>query len=49
VVVAGYDDDHVYVYDPYFDDAPKAVALGDFMLAWLEMSYRYAVISAAGH
>jgi ABC-type bacteriocin/lantibiotic exporter with double-glycine peptidase domain len=45
VVVVGYDEDHIYVNDPYFDDAPKMVAIGDFVLAWLEMSYRYAVIS----
>ena len=45
VVVVGYDKDHIYVNDPYFDDAPKMVAIGDFVLAWQEMSYRYAVIS----
>lgn len=45
VVVVGHDEAHIYVNDPYFDDAPKVVAIGDFVLAWLEMSYRYAVLS----
>jgi ABC-type bacteriocin/lantibiotic exporter with double-glycine peptidase domain len=45
VAVVGYDEAHIYVNDPYFDDAPKVVAIGDFVLAWLEMSYRYAVLS----
>lgn len=44
VVIVGYDQTHVFVNDPYFDDAPKAVTRGDFLLAWLEMGYRYAVI-----
>lgn len=45
VVIVGYDQTHAFVNDPYFDDAPKAVTRGDFLLAWLEMGYRYAVIS----
>ncbi len=32
---------------PKGDDAPKTVAIGDFVLAWLEMNYRFAVISTA--
>lgn len=45
--MADYDDENFCVYDPYFGDAPKAVAIGDFVLAWLEMNYRYATISVA--
>jgi len=46
VVVVGYDEAQIYVNDPYFDDAPQSVAIDDFLLAWLEMSNRYAVLSA---
>jgi hypothetical protein len=47
VVVIGYDDESqlVYLNDPYFDDAPKAVSQGFFELAWLERDYHYATIS----
>ena len=45
VVVVGFDDETVYVNDPYFDEFPQRVPIGDFMLAWLEFDYRYAVIS----
>ena len=45
VVIVGYDQTRVFVNDPYFEDAPKTVMRGDFLLAWLEMGYRYAVIS----
>jgi len=45
VVVVGFDDEAVYVNDPYFDEFPQRVPIGDFMLAWLEFDYRYAVIS----
>ena len=37
---------HMYLNDPSFDDAPKAVTRGDFLLAWLEMGYRCAVLSS---
>ena len=46
VVVVGYDEAQIYVNDPHFDDAPQSVAIDDFLLAWLEMSNRYAVLSA---
>lgn len=46
-VIVGYDQTHVFVNDPYFAEAPKAVTRGDFLLAWLEMGYRYAAISVA--
>lgn len=45
VVVVGYDEAQIYVNDPHFDDAPQSVAIGDFLLAWLEMSNRYAALS----
>ena len=35
----------LYVNDPHFDDAPQSVAIDNFLLAWLEMSNRYAVLS----
>lgn len=47
VVIVGYDQMHVFVNDPYFGDAPQMVTRADFLLAWLEMSYRYAAISVA--
>jgi len=47
VVIVGYDQMHVFVNDPYFGDAPQMVARADFLLAWLEMGYRYAAISGA--
>jgi len=44
VVFAGYDEEQVFLYDPVYLDAPKQVSWGDFMLAWSEFDYRYAVI-----
>jgi uncharacterized protein YvpB len=46
LVVVGYDEQRVYVNDPHFDRAPLTVAIDDFELAWLEMNYRYAALSA---
>lgn len=46
VVIVGYDQTHVFVNDPYFADAPQMVTRADFLLAWLEMGYRYAAIFA---
>jgi len=46
IVVVGYDEAQIYVNDPHFDDAPQSVAIDDFLLAWLEMSNRYAALSA---
>jgi ABC-type bacteriocin/lantibiotic exporter with double-glycine peptidase domain len=47
VVVVGLDEEFVYVNDPYFVDAPKEVPHGEFILAWLEQDYWYAVIRLA--
>ena len=44
VVVVGYDDSHIYVNDPVFDQIGLPVPTGDFELAWLEMGNRYLVI-----
>jgi len=32
------------LHDPYFPDAPKEVKRDEFLLAWLERDYWYAVI-----
>lgn len=44
VVVTGLDDELIYLHDPYFPDAPKEVQRDEFLLAWLEQDYWYAVI-----
>lgn len=46
LVVAGFDETHVFVHDPYFEHTPISVSKGDFELAWLEHDYHYAVISS---
>jgi predicted double-glycine peptidase len=45
VVVVGVDNDAVYVNDPAFDQAPHRVSRDDFVLAWLDFDYDYAVIT----
>lgn len=45
LVVVGYDDEHFYLNDPAFPDAPKEVAIDELMLAWLEFDYMYALIT----
>lgn len=45
VVVVGLDSDTVYLNDPAFDQAPQRVSHGDFLLAWLDFDYDYAVIT----
>ena len=44
VVVTGLDNELIYLHDPYFPDAPKEVQRDEFLLAWLEQDYWYAVI-----
>lgn len=46
VVVAGYDQDEILLYDPAFADYPKHVKWGDFLLAWSEFDYYYALITS---
>jgi len=45
VVVAGTDEEHVYLNDPFFDIAPQVVSRLEFELAWDEMDNTYAVIT----
>lgn len=44
LVVVGVEQDVVWVNDPEFEQAPQAVPLDDFLLAWLEHDYRQALI-----
>ena len=44
-VVVGYDDDTILLNDPQFDDAPKRIDWSEFMLAWGEQDYLYALVS----
>lgn len=46
VLVVGYDDAAVYLNDPVFGEASQQVSWGDFMLAWSEFDYRYALLVA---
>ncbi len=48
VVVVGIDEQSMYLNDPAFADAPKAVSHGDFVLAWIEFEEYYAVIRRQG-
>jgi hypothetical protein len=45
ILLVGYDADHIYANDPYFETAPVTISTDEFDLAWLEMGNRYAVIS----
>jgi len=45
VLVVGFDDADVYLHDPAFPSAPIPVNWDDFLLAWSEFDYAYAVIS----
>jgi uncharacterized protein YvpB len=45
VLIAGYDDEQIYLHDPVFPAARQAVAWGDFLLAWSEFDYRYACLT----
>jgi len=47
VVLVGMDEDVVYLNDPAFAQTPQRVSHGDFLLAWLEFDYDYAVITAS--
>jgi len=44
VVVVAVDEQHVYVNDPDFAQAPQVVELGWFLDAWRNFAQRYAVI-----
>lgn len=45
VVVAGLDDQTIYLNDPVLPYGPIPVARGDFDLAWLEWDETYAVLT----
>jgi ABC-type bacteriocin/lantibiotic exporter with double-glycine peptidase domain len=44
VLMVGYSEDEVFLNDPAFADSPKGVSWGDFLLAWSEFDYRYALV-----
>lgn len=44
LVVIGMDEEQIYVNDPAYADASKAIPLAEFELAWLEEKELYAVI-----
>lgn len=44
MVVVGYDEQHIWLNDPAFTDAPKNVLVDELMLAWLEFDFQYAII-----
>ena len=45
LVVVGMNEQHIFVNDPEFPQAPFQVSLGDFDLAWLAQDELYAVLS----
>lgn len=45
VVIIGLDDTQVYLLDPAFSDSPQEVSHGNFLLAWLDFNYDYAVVT----
>ncbi|MBP8003238.1 MAG: C39 family peptidase [Chloroflexi bacterium] len=49
VVVGGYDETHLWLLDPATGSEPILVPIDEFMLAWGEMDYRYAVIQPNSH
>jgi ABC-type bacteriocin/lantibiotic exporter with double-glycine peptidase domain len=46
VVVVGCDESQVWLLDPAAQPGPMAIPIDEFILAWGEMDYRYAVISS---
>ena len=44
IVLAGYDEDYFYVYDPVQVDAPIKVLQGDVALAWIAHNSYFATI-----
>jgi ABC-type bacteriocin/lantibiotic exporter with double-glycine peptidase domain len=48
VVVLGIEEDHVWINDPAFPDAPKEVSLAEFDLAWFNGDTTCAIIQVAG-
>lgn len=46
VVIIGYDLAQVWLLDPAAESLPITVSIDEFMLAWGEMDYRYAVLQS---
>jgi len=44
VVLVGYDEEQVWLMDPAALPEPMSVSIDEFMLAWGELDYRYAVL-----
>lgn len=47
VVVIGFDSAQVWLLDPAVSSYPLVVSIDEFMLAWGEMDYHYAVVSGS--
>ena len=47
VVVVGLAEDTAYLNDPACEEAPRAVPLDEFLLAWSEFDYECAIVSRA--
>lgn len=45
LVVVGIDERSIHILDPAADDSPIPIPIGDFMLAWIEMDYLYALLT----
>lgn len=48
VVVIGMDEQAMHILDPAAGDAPLSIPIGDFLLAWSELDYIYALIVRTG-
>jgi ABC-type bacteriocin/lantibiotic exporter with double-glycine peptidase domain len=49
VVVVGFEDRYLLLNDPYFDQSPQTVDEDEFLLAWSEHDFRYALIFSAAN
>ncbi len=47
IVVVGVDEQSVHILDPAASALPLAIPIGDFLLAWSELDYIYALIVRA--
>ncbi|CAG0927770.1 hypothetical protein TFLX_00610 [Thermoflexales bacterium] len=47
VVLVGMTPEMVYLNDPAFDRSPQSIPLQNFLLAWSEFDYEYAVVERA--
>ena len=45
VVVVGIDGPNVMINDPVFEKAPQIVPINEFLIAWGEQDYRYAILT----